>query len=66
MILEKLSPHASDIFVGDTGEDIVCGKKLGMKTVAVTSGNLSLASLKSYKPEKIIDSVLQLEETIIL
>ncbi len=61
LIREHLSPESDDILVGDTGDDILCGKELGVRTVAVCSGNLNADSLKEYKPEQILDSVVQME-----
>lgn len=49
-----------DIFVGDTGEDILTGKELGMRTVAVTSGALSEETLSKYHPDLVLESVVHL------
>lgn len=48
----------ADWFIGDTGKDIETGKRLGMKTAAVLSGFLSEEILMEYKPDLIIDSVI--------
>lgn len=45
--------------IGDTGNDIQVGKSLGIKTVAVLSGFLNEKQLTSYKPDVIIENVLQ-------
>ncbi len=55
----EFSPR--DTLIGDTGEDIVAGKKLGLRTVAVCSGILSRDILAEYKPDMIIDSVAAFE-----
>jgi phosphoglycolate phosphatase len=47
--------------IGDTGKDIETGKQLNIKTVAVLSGFLNKKSLTEYNPDKIVDSVLQLQ-----
>lgn len=52
--------NKNDIFAGDTGKDIETGKKLGIKTIAVSNGFLNEASLIKYQPDKIIDSVVNL------
>lgn len=52
---------ADDIFVGDTGEDILTGKELGMRTVAVTSGALSEETLRKYHPDLVLESVVHLD-----
>ena len=45
-----------DTIVGDTGEDILTGKKLGIRTVGVTSGLLNRRILSEYSPDLIISS----------
>jgi phosphoglycolate phosphatase len=63
LILEKknLNIQTSDIFIGDTGKDILTGKALGIKTVAVLSGFLNEKSLKKYNPDCIIKNINQLK-----
>jgi len=42
---------ADDIFViGDTPQDIICGKGIGARTVAVATGTYSLFELMAYSP----------------
>lgn len=60
--VELVSQHGiavsdHDWFIGDTGEDIKSGKKLKMKTCAVTYGFLSRKTLCQYKPDLFIDSL---------
>jgi len=50
----------NDAIVGDTGEDILTGKTLRIKTVAVTCGTLCEEVLKEYQPDFIVDSVVEL------
>ncbi|MDB5251881.1 MAG: family hydrolase [Flaviaesturariibacter sp.] len=52
-----LTIQPSDIVIGDTGVDVQLGKKLGCRTVAVTSGFRSREVLEEYHPDHIIDSV---------
>jgi phosphoglycolate phosphatase len=40
-------------FIGDTEVDILAGKDLGLKTVAVTSGIRSRKMIEQYKPDLI-------------
>jgi len=47
--------------VGDTGKDILIGKELGMKTVAVYSGFLSKEVLLEYHPDYILEKVDELQ-----
>jgi phosphoglycolate phosphatase len=44
--------------VGDTGMDIIEGKRLNMQTVAVLTGFLSEKILNEYNPDKLVSSVL--------
>lgn len=47
----------SDWFVGDTGHDVLAGKKLGAKTCAVLTGVMPEIALKKYAPDMIISNV---------
>lgn len=49
-----------DVMIGDTGEDITTGLKLGMFTIAVTYGTLNRAVLGRYSPNLLIDSLSEL------
>lgn len=53
----------NDVFVGDTGEDIQTAKKLGVRSVAVSSGFLNGDVLKQYEPQFIIPTILEIYET---
>lgn len=61
LIRSKVSWDADDMLVGDTGEDILAGKELGVRTVAVTSGALCEQVLRKYDPDIVIQSVNYLE-----
>ena len=56
----RIDCQPGDLLVGDTGEDILAGKELGMKTIAVTSGILSREVLQEYQPDDILDTVVQI------
>ena len=58
LLKDRLVTGYDDWFIGDTGKDIETGKGLGMKTAAVLSGFLSEESLMEYKPDLIIDNVI--------
>jgi phosphoglycolate phosphatase len=60
MIRAHCAYGADDTLVGDTGEDILAGKELGIHTVAVTSGVLSEAILREYAPDRIVPTVTDL------
>lgn len=49
-----------DVFIGDSREDILTGKELGIFTVGVTSGASDVEILKKYDPNLIVDSVAEL------
>lgn len=48
---------SDDIFISDTGEDIVMAKNLGMTTVAVGWGVLSKDILSEYKPDFLLERI---------
>jgi len=58
LIKAAVQTSYSDWLVGDTGNDIQTGKKLGIKTVAVLSGFMNKEKLLEYNPDLIIDNVL--------
>ena len=41
--------------IGDTPHDIACGKAIGARTIAVTTGNFTRAQLAEYQPDRIVD-----------
>lgn len=49
-----------DVFIGDSGEDILAGKELGIFTVGVTSGASVDERLEKYAPNLIVGSVAEL------
>lgn len=61
LILEKVLVSKEDWIVGDTGIDILCGKKLGINTAAVLSGFLGLEQIKEYNPDLICNYVTDLK-----
>jgi phosphoglycolate phosphatase len=50
----------SDVFIGDSGEDILAGKELGLLTVGVTSGACNAERIKRYEPNLTFASVAEL------
>jgi len=54
------------VYVGDTRVDIRAGIAAGMKTVGVLTGFDDFKALKRENPDAIIDSIAQLDETIII
>jgi phosphoglycolate phosphatase len=63
--VELMKPIISDSsktwMIGDTGNDILSGKELNLNTVAVLTGFLSAEVLKTYKPDRIIERVINLD-----
>ena len=60
LINENVKTTKDDVFIGDTGEDILTGKKLGAKTIAVASGFLNKNVLAEYNPDLIVNNVEEL------
>lgn len=56
-VLKNVIIEQTDWLIGDTGNDIMTGKKLGMKTAAVLSGFLCKEKLVEYQPDMIINGV---------
>jgi len=61
LIRDDIKVDKNDWFVGDTGLDILTGKKLGIKTAAVLSGFLSKDKLMEYNPDIIAENVMGIE-----
>jgi phosphoglycolate phosphatase len=61
LFLNKMSGEnhsdMSGYFIGDTETDILAGKEIGLKTVAVLSGIRSRKILERYNPDFIMDSL---------
>lgn len=48
-----------DWMFGDTGHDVIAGKKLGIKTCGVLTGFMKEERLKDYEPDMILYSVTE-------
>jgi phosphoglycolate phosphatase-like HAD superfamily hydrolase len=64
LIAKSIDVSGNDWFIGDTGYDALTGKKLGMKTIAVSYGFLSREVLLEYKPDFIIDNIQDITKII--
>lgn len=53
-----------DIIVGDTGVDVMTGKALGIRNIAVLSGSRNREILEGYNPDLIINNISELDENI--
>ncbi|MGB5749358.1 MAG: HAD-IA family hydrolase [Desulfobacterales bacterium] len=54
------------VYVGDTRVDIRAGNAAGMKTVGVLTGFDDFDALKKERPDAIINSIAQLDESIVI
>jgi phosphoglycolate phosphatase len=64
MISDAVEYSKQDWVIGDTGMDILTGKKLDMKTAAVLTGFRNREALEKYQPDFILNSVLDLEQVV--
>lgn len=60
---EQFAPE--DIYIlGDTPRDIECGRAIGAKTVAIATGNYSLAELAEHRPDFLFEDLSDSEAVI--
>lgn len=64
LIKECCKFSQNDYIIGDTGIDIKTGKTLGLKTIAVTYGFMSKEVLKNYKPDYLIDDIMDIKKIL--
>ncbi|MEJ5268104.1 MAG: HAD hydrolase-like protein [Bacteroidales bacterium] len=57
LIKPLISTNKADYIVGDTGKDILTGKNLKIKSIAVSNGFLSKEILEKYRPDAIYNKV---------
>lgn len=57
LLRENFDLSKEDIIVGDTGHDIMTGKNLGIKTIALTHGFMSRNMLATYSPDILLDKL---------
>ncbi len=50
------------IIIGDTEAEIICGQKVGLFTIAITSGIRSIDYLVTLKPGRIFNSITQVSK----
>ena len=64
-IAKRLNVKKSEsVYVGDMDIDINCGRRAGMRVVAVSTGSSSKKELKDLKPWKVIDKMNQFKAVI--
>lgn len=49
-----------NIFVSDMGKDILLGKKMGYRTIAISHGFMSADRLAEYEPDEMVESLSQI------
>ncbi|MFN5676986.1 MAG: HAD family hydrolase, partial [Roseiflexaceae bacterium] len=52
------------VIVGDTPNDIACGKAHGARTVAVATGPFSVADLAAHHPDAVLADLSDLAATV--
>ncbi len=55
---------SDDIFVGDTGIDVMTAKSLGIKSIAVLSGFRNREILEGYVPDYLINDISELNQIV--
>lgn len=65
LIRSTVITDSSDWIIGDTGNDILTGKKLGIQTIAVLSGFLNKEKLLQYNPDLIINDITTIDNKIL-
>jgi phosphoglycolate phosphatase len=50
--------------IGDTPHDIACGKAIGARTIAVTTGSFSRVQLAAHQPDRIVDDFSEVARRI--
>lgn len=59
--IKKINFNSIHWMIGDTEADILCGKELNFKTIAVTSGIRTEKFLKKYKPDFLINNIIEIQ-----
>lgn len=66
IIIERgINTQPEDLFIGDTGIDILAGKKLNIRTVGVLSGFRGYESLAKHHPDYIITNISEMNKIIV-
>ena len=68
-LIGMIKYQKEDFIIGDSGYDILTGQQLGIHTIAVSYGFLNKQILENYKPEFIVDNLVEitgiLEKTVL-
>jgi phosphoglycolate phosphatase-like HAD superfamily hydrolase len=60
---EKIK-HSEILIIGDTDEEIIIGRDMGSKTVAITGGHSTTKRLRAEKPDYLINNLGEIVEII--
>lgn len=60
ILKSRFALMSNDIIIGDTGYDIVTGKNVGIRTIAISHGFLSKEVLGKYEPDFLIDNLMEI------
>ena len=52
------------VLIGDARQDIQCGKELGLRTIGVATGSLSTKELSRFKPDLLLENLLNSERIL--
>lgn len=61
LVTSRYSCSNQDWIIGDTGYDVNIGKRLNIRTAAVCSGFLSKEKLQEYKPDLLVETIIDLK-----
>lgn len=61
-LIRNYRNYGTAVIIGDTETDIIAGKKLGLKTIAVTSGMRSRSILKKCEPDCLIKNISEIKK----
>jgi phosphoglycolate phosphatase len=65
LIAEKLGMKADElVMVGDGTQDVLCGKSVGARTIAVSTGYASETSLRELMPDALIKNLRTVPDTV--
>ena len=52
------------VIIGDTPNDVLCGRHLDVKSIAVATGHYDLDTLQSYDPDFLFEDLSQTEDVV--
>ena len=65
LVAEKLAVAPQQlVMVGDGPQDVLCGKSVGARTIAVTGGFASTDVLRTLEPDVLLDSLAEVPDVV--